>query len=1830
MLKKSRYFNKSKVLSILLICITILQLFITSLDTNTIVFADGESANDRVMNSINLSKGKSFKDIDTTKITEDDIQVLGVFLSNFYQPWYSEAISTSDDDAIKKRQTDALVSTCGFDEDVAKFLVEVVWQKSVSSVQPLYLGRFPTKNEVKKGKAELADGDIVQVSSTSEVIDECAVQKISSGTPAVSKNVYYGDYNGHTDNIFNDNGHTKATYFSFLQWFSGLKTDIGNGAVLLNKHFSSLNAKVCLFWMNGDKKIPVFDTKYGKTANGKLDKNMMTFTQCMAIYSLIMDELSYDKGIGSSMLDCTLDQYDSLASSKDKAVVMNSDLYVDCFGNILVDTGFQKFVMFPACANPYSWATKQDLSNVGKNINTVNLFCLGESESGNLTGEKSSSNTNNSKGLKYKFKLYTDTGSLFNLQKWRIRRGENDIKLDIHWFPGLLGKGEKDNEIRNELVDYFDIYNSDYGTQKYNFPNFGAYMSIVSLNGYKNKDGFTVNSTNLITDFIQIDNLNAWKTSTDDYSIFNTYDGGIFALDSDGKTCKSLASAKSKFTTTLNPGELYVPKGIEAQKYLTGIFVSYVLAYFNDGSGKYVVDYFYAKNQFPKIDTSQIDFSDIQMEVSQEKMQMELQSMLYYLAHPIQGVAYVANWFKTKVGGILVSWHEDMAGNSGAANTTGSTKYLGFSGYVTLPTLSDIKWTAWILNNYNNFVVYLILMIFIILLAYCIVGQMTFQRAIVGTIVFGFLAFLPPLAINATSNFINSTCDKVYGDKFTYWAIVQHATYLSDLDTALKENQNKDGYLQFLFSKQDGLDSDNYAHVKVKWLSPKKMRTTADDAEEVLNGITENKGLVLGSITHNLVNRQTLGEEYVDNSKALYLYRDYADIYMYSTTAYNSSDWYDDNKLKVSDKDLSEIANITNKVGYSNNDITIYDILSKDDILSADNYPYSSPFWYKQGFCINTGSNNFESDNHYSNKHYNFLLDSNAFSSIAYANNKLLSEDGLSDIVLSSKTDIKQNSFGLANKSFKLGLTQIKEGVSDFNPIGSNNAWSSGVGPFYFSLYSESPFYFFTWNILDQELSTEFGEIYNKADKNKGLLDIYTTNNQSYFYNYSDYAGNGYGEMRDFCDMHGLFYYVIPYLRDCNKGILEWSKLYGTYLYEDVSVKYNSDGTVENMPDINKKGSKGYEYSDEYIYKWWHNYNVERLFNTYTAWVDLMYACDYSKPQKISILGEDYIVNDPLDPTSYFTVNEMGEIDSGRPMIFSRSEMGYYGLTESDLTTVELKILNVQDEVYSDLLQLMDYYELGDKIDMNEVLTTAAGMLTTFAFNQEFSQTKPVGESFTLYPQSYELKAFSYDAYLRLIMSGSTNEDLLNTDNAMTTSETNDATSSSGKKSFYQRIVEKSSITTGILFIILDVIAIYMIPVLKMFFLVALFLMSVLMIISAAIRLNEEDNLFRTVWDALLEPLLKFTLVTVCLALIVSVFMSDGNTSVTGRGGFVVSLGDPAMVLIAMILINGVALILYYNICKKTFKKLVSFLKAIGVSVGGAIAGSVGKVFGAIGTSKLISDSVARGTAKSRGGMNIPHPHIINKSSENGGSSASNNSNEGSGSSGGTGNSSDGIEHIGSNTLAAPKPLNNSPINEEKEEVKRRHYDNLSKEQDENVDSYDTKADRDKVIASTLNGDKLREKSKSYDKKRDENKAKNSANIERLKNKESSGEKLTLSERSYLKRVELSDKVLATKSRGASKIADKMSSTNKRLVLEFNSREELGRSTARNLETYYRTSNTSSQVKNQRATQNGASRREVSRAEKSKGRANNAYNSSKNRSSRRKSSAKPRNVKLSK
>ena len=283
-------------------------------------------------------------------------------------------------------------------------------------------------------------------------------------------------------------------------------------------------------------------------------------------------------------------------------------------------------------------------------------------------------------------------------------------------------------------------------------------------------------------------------------------------------------------------------------------------------------------------------------------------------------------------------------------------------------------------------------------------------------------------------------------------------------------------------------------------------------------------------------------------------------------------------------------------------------------------------------------------------------------------------------------------------------------------------------------------------------------------------------------------------------------------------------------------------------------------------------------------------------------------------------------------MIFSESEMTSYGLTKADLTKVERRILECNQGMEERLYKLLDYYNFSDA-----TMNTAAAINCAFEFNNTFSESGLFSDNHNIYPQSYELSDFSYDAFLRFILANSSGESL-----------TNDGTN--GSTDFYENIVNRSSMTSVLMMIILDIIGMYIVPFFKIAFLVGVFIVSVLIILCTSFRVDSNQRFIKRITIGVIQPILLFTVETVGFAYVISLFMGSGNNAVTESSSASIRMGSPATVLFAMIVINCVIVWLYARILLGVVRSIRSYGKSAVGAVMGVIGGAVSVISSRVGS----------------------------------------------------------------------------------------------------------------------------------------------------------------------------------------------------------------------------------------------------------------------------------------
>jgi hypothetical protein len=1503
---------------------------------------------------LDLQAGNNLNSVESIdSLTTEDLKAIAVFLSNFYIP-YNTSLDSDVEDANKSQMVNAL-KNLGYNSDAAEQLINAVYRASLDSAQPLYINVSDIPANCDGGY--------------SGWFDNTGANTGAALVPAYTNLDAYGKYVG--------NWVGNYTPVTVWIWVNVFRT---------NKASSSS--------VNDTLESATFDLCYNSDSGMKACFGVNNFSRSYVTYISSAIDISDGTG-GNALLNSGLSEWKDESDSTKAALFSGTqNVYVDWVGNIIADFGDRRVILYPACMNTKTFIKIGDDATADRfnAISSWGAYMLNTAGNYSDTAEEVTM-----KSKSYPTYILMNYGSASQKPTWdtSAKWGKGDGGILRDWISSLgafeIGK----------TYDVWDDNRLTYSSAEYTLTESNTHDKMLVYASIKSSGLDTM--INNASSFYSASMLNSEMHS------------------------KFFTSA-TKFNTKSSDLNAFMSFSSSDYEMLSNFMITYAFACANSSSTSYdeTINYIDMKfnDIFPSATSSALEWTAV--DTSSDK----ILSFVYYLLHPTEGVSYVATLLKNKLSGFLINWHEDVVGSSDSNYTTGMTKYLGTSSYVTVPSLNDVSWLSKLLDAYDSIIVYVIIMVCLILICYILVGSMTIQRGIVGIIMFSFLAFIPPVAINAVVDYTNRISESIFSSKFDYWAICQTQGYIAKLSSIENATTVYD-YIDVLLdldtsSGEAGTSETSYSGVKVKWMSPKKVNDMASVNEEMNDSILANtfSSTFIQQLTNALAVTNSTEEYEVG---ALYLYRDLLDIYRYASVPYNVYEQFN------YDGTLNNVINginlLTIRGDSSNADIVTRNWDSSGHIQgnatasysNINNLTYSSGEKYldyimanneknhnyystlsdaikdtsslqamRRGFLYDvftddTSSNtvNLDSDNesYYRlqtlattlflgyNEEILKMVDNyyNLYGAVTGSNTINISKDNLEDASSSIL-------FGLLGSDFDLSVNDLTgyKSSNDINNINDVISAHEELSGLYYSLYSESPFYFFSNNIRDQirTVSSYTYDYENLTASEGSFKDLLLGNQQSYFFNMADSSADGYGELRDFMNFHDLFYYIIPALKVGNDAVDLFDETFGMYTYDDCSLTLTSSGTItysgisgtslkeilesKNEGNINNAGTEITVFealTDEQKYKLWHDYNVWTLFNAYTTWLDTMEDCEYADSEKITVLGDKFTVENPLDPTSYYKTDASGNIIEGRYMVFSKSEMDYYGLTDVNLTSVEKKLIEIGESVYEQAIDLMNYYTFCD-----ETLINSLAMIEIFEFNKEFSQESLIGEDFILYPQSYELKAFTYDAYLRLILAEASGEEI------------------QGETSIYTRIASNTSLFFGIALLINDVFAVYLIPGLRLFFIVIIFLMSIALVLAAAFKL--EMNIINVMGKSLLAPLLYFCAISIGMSWIVSLFMSNGTSEVY-ETSTTISLGDPTATLLVMIIINIAVVMLYWKVCKKCFTDFKTYVKAIGESVAGAVTGTLGKITGvalagkALNRNKGGNASIAS-SASQRGKDNSP------------------------------------------------------------------------------------------------------------------------------------------------------------------------------------------------------------------------------------------------------------------
>lgn len=873
------------------------------------------------------------------------------------------------------------------------------------------------------------------------------------------------------------------------------------------------------------------------------------------------------------------------------------------------------------------------------------------------------------------------------------------------------------------------------------------------------------------------------------------------------------------------------------------------------------------------------DISDEQAETNNRRKLMERLMELT----DTNDSSYRNNLISTTINSTLCDIHNDIvnADSTGSIESVGSGNiYTGYSGYITTSTLAEMPFTSWIMQSYD--VIYIVLMILVIVLAICmlVTGHRTWRKAVFSALSMAVILLIPRISIDTAVTMANNTASALYKDRFSFWAYAQHQQYANKL--ANSKTKTETLIIQNIQQAKDYYDSGS--GVTVKWMSPKKS-SYWDKFTDVTGG--SDTGLNLSLFTW-LFQGQFRQEIYSTDSLATYLYRPYIDII--NTANSTELGTYQDIKdgsnkpNKDSASARSQYAYYTRLawINYQKDLITNWDIVPS--VLTSGNGGKYTAIRDELNISGADSANTFGKAR--SQKAYASGIVNTATNNWAYSH------------YVSEKSSASK-----LNKAYPATSTNsVTVGVA---PPDSKTNKETGKSTQQFLLYTESPYYYF-YNMF-KEMAAQ----YEGTDRpvHKLLVD-----EAFYKYlgseNYTDPVGGGAkevgvggtvseGEITDFLDLENLFTYVIPYLEQSNLYVSEWSNVNGT----------NIDASLTGDKLTKRREA------------------VRNIWSMYSPWVDAMYSTTYASGS-IGSIGRRYSITDTINPGYYLEY---------RQMIFSPADKIRNNLTEDDLSDVEARIIKTLEDTYTDFMYLNNYASFDE-----DVLLGAMAMTATFNFNKNFSENRMLGDSITLYPTGFEIRNFSYDAFLRMALLNTTGSSLFS------------------DQDIYTEVVGNTSMVTALLMIVNDAVAVYGVPTLKLVTLLLLFLLGLILCINCF--MNPPDKLWKNLLKSYFLPFGMFIGALFAHMIIASLFVGEGLTGVVGSRGIAITTGDPTITIILMLIANCVFCFVLFLAIKTLLKSLVAALKDTAGGIVGIAGGALAVGAGAFTAGKVVASGIKHNT----------------------------------------------------------------------------------------------------------------------------------------------------------------------------------------------------------------------------------------------------------------------------
>lgn len=240
------------------------------------------------------------------------------------------------------------------------------------------------------------------------------------------------------------------------------------------------------------------------------------------------------------------------------------------------------------------------------------------------------------------------------------------------------------------------------------------------------------------------------------------------------------------------------------------------------------------------------------------------------------------------VDSFLLGLHRSMLGlkSTDIANVSNAdNRMFGFVSPVSIPALSEVPITSQILEYYRTIYAVLFIIAVVTALFLLLLRLRTATEVIATVLLTAFCLLIPQTLLDSVIQLTNTAVDKLYSDRFTYWALIQHQQDLREEAEATAEGvEDYDTSLTKAFSDVSAYYNASDG-IQLRWMAAKKgnnfseVTGNSNVSETTIPGLNTFKWLFSGYLKQ---------ESYSGDPMATYVYRTYASLADAAKTSYDN------------------------------------------------------------------------------------------------------------------------------------------------------------------------------------------------------------------------------------------------------------------------------------------------------------------------------------------------------------------------------------------------------------------------------------------------------------------------------------------------------------------------------------------------------------------------------------------------------------------------------------------------------------------------------------------------------------------------------------------------------------------------------------------------------------------------------------------------------------------------------------------------------------------------------------------------------------------------------